>query len=211
MVNVNKWRERDHVTSYLAFASAIPHRAEGESALLERLPPTISRFLDLGCGDGRLLALVLEKFPKASGLCADFSDAMLERARARFDGDSRVSIIEHNLDFPLPELGSFDAVVSCFAIHHVSHERKRLLYEEVFRALKPGGVFCNLEHVSSPTRQLHLQFLEALGKTEETDDPSNKLLDVETQLGWFRSIGFEDVDCHWKWLELALLAGTKPQ
>ncbi len=67
-------------------------------------------------------------------MAIDFSPAMLDAARRRFAADSSVAVVAHNLDDPLPELGKFDAVVSCFAIHHVAHERKRALYSEIYEA-----------------------------------------------------------------------------
>jgi hypothetical protein len=35
------------------------------------------------------------------------------------------------------------------------------------------------------------------------------LLDVETQVRWLREIGFGQVDCFWKWRELAVFGGVK--
>lgn len=66
------------------------------------------------------------------------------------------------------------------------------------------------EYEASPTHRLHLAFFAAIGEPIEDEDPSDRLLDVETQLGWLRELGFDDVDCYWKWLEMALLVGVKP-
>jgi SAM-dependent methyltransferase len=205
----SEWQSVEHALGYLRRADTIPRRTEGEATLLEELPVATRRVLDLGTGDGRLLALVLTARPDATGVALDFSPTMLEKARAHFAGDGRVRVVANDLDCPLPDLGTFDAVVSSAAIHHLTHERKRELYAEVWRVLGPGGVFANLEHVSSPTPRLHRRFYEFLGVPLEDEDPSNKLLDVETQLGWLRAIGFADVDCYWKWRELALLIGHK--
>ncbi len=61
-----------------------------------------------------------------------------------------------------------------------------------------------------PRPRFTSRFLAELGIGPEDEDASNQLLDVETQLTWLRELGFEDVDCAWKWMELALLVGTKP-
>ena len=208
---VNLWTDAAHARDYLETRREIPHRDEGYDALLEYLPPTVQRVLDLGTGDGYLVGFIRQVHPHVTAVAADFSAEMLGRARERFAGVAEVEVVEHDLDQPLPrEWGLFDAAVSAFAIHHVVDERKRALYTEVFERLSPGGVFLNLEHVDSPTPELHDAFLSAIGSSPERDDPSNKLVAVETQLEWLRAIGYTHVDCHWKWRELALLAGVKP-
>jgi tRNA (cmo5U34)-methyltransferase len=209
VAGINLWASPEHALQYLQRADSIPHRTEGEHALLDCLPATLTRVLDLGSGDGRLLRQVKLARPEAVAVALDFSPAMLERLRTRFAGD-KVEVVAHDMSIALPPMGVFDAVVSCFAIHHLPHQRKRALIEEIYAMLAPGGVFCNLEHVASPTRALHERFLAALAIRPEDEDPSNKLLDMETQLEWLRSAGFADVDCHWKWREFALLAAVRP-
>jgi tRNA (cmo5U34)-methyltransferase len=206
----SEWTIPKRVRCYLDRADGFPHRAEGESVLLEQVPDDVHRVLDLGTGDGRLLALLKRDRPEIVGVGVDFSEAMLDEARKRFADDERIELVQHDLAEPLPALGRFDAVISSFAIHHLEHERKRSLYGEVFDLLEPGGVFANFEHVASPTHRLHLAFFEAIGEPIEGEDPSDRLLDVHTQLGWLRALGFGDVDCYWKWLEMALLMGVKP-
>lgn len=210
-MNSNEYADAKYALNYLARADGLPHRTEGEAVLLDFVPRTAQRILDLGTGDGRLLRLLQIDRPNAHAVAVHFSPTMLEAARKRFDGNPRVQVIEHDLNEPLPDLGTFDAIVSSFAIHHCADERKETLYAEIYSHLDEGGIFCNLEHVASATPELHAFFLRAFGITPTDEDPSNKLAGVEVQLQWLRKAGFEQVDCYWKWLELALFGGTRPR
>jgi tRNA (cmo5U34)-methyltransferase len=215
-----EWSSPGYASEYLEIAESIPHRNEGEQVLLEYIPADAKRILDLGTGDGRLIKLIRSKPQKQSPkfIVVDISPTMLEKVMNYFKNDNYVSIIEHDLSYPISdklktkEAGQseirFDAIISGLAIHHLNHERKYSLYEEVYDLLTPGGVFCNLDHVASATERLHKQFLAKT--TYKKEDKSNKLLDMQTQLKWLEEIGFIDVDCYWKWLELALLVGLKP-
>jgi len=206
----NEWTEPEHALAYLEVLEDIPHRQAGEATLLSEVPSGAERILDLGCGNGHLLSLLLAHCPHAEGVGIDFSPTMLTEAEKQFSGNNRVRLVEHNLDSPLPALGGFDVVASSFATHHCEHARKQALCVEVWSLLEPAGIFCNLEHVASPNKRVHGRFLEALSIDPAEEDPSNKLLDVQTQLEWLCEIGFQDVDCYWKWRELALLIGFKP-
>jgi SAM-dependent methyltransferase len=236
MTSLREYDSAEHALEYLSRADRIKHRSAGEAVVCELVPRTARRVLDLGAGDGRLLALLRIDRPESRGIATDASPTMLDAARARFTGEPMVDVVAHDLDAPLSVLastgaalrrdatggggaaggagagrgGAFDAVVSSFAIHHCSHARKRALYAEVFALLEPGGVFYNLEHVASPTPELHEAFFAALGMTLADEDRSNQLLDVETQVAWLREIGFAQVDCFWKWRELAVFGGVKP-
>ena len=107
----------EYALYYILWDDAIPHRTEGEAALLEQLPANVHLVLDLGADDERLLALVKLAQPGCAGVGLDFSPTMLEKARECFAGDDSVWVVEQDLGKSLADLGGrFDAVVSCSAI-----------------------------------------------------------------------------------------------
>jgi tRNA (cmo5U34)-methyltransferase len=201
----SEWSEEERVSEYLA--RGIPHRETAEELLLAALPARVGRFLDLGSGDGRLLSLVRERHPAAHGIGLDLSEPMLARAAEWLGGEPGIELRRHDLASPLAEPGPFDAIVSGLAIHHLEDERKRALFAEVQALLGPGGVFANLDLVSSASSRLHERFRREIGRAE--DDPSDRLADLGAQLEWLREVGLVEVDCHFKWLELALVVAVK--
>ena len=234
------WQDSKVAHNYLqGVRAAIPLASEQVEVMLRILrarEQPVRRVLDLGCGDGFLAAAVLEEWPEAFGVLADFSEPMLEAARERFaEQQDRVAIVHADYGDPnwaeaLGDRTVYDAVVSGFSIHHQPDERKRALYAELFDLLAPGGFFVNVEHVSSPTPWLAEQFDEflidalfayhsSIGPTtreevardlvKREDKQANILAPVETQCEWLRQIGFEDVDCYLKVFELAVFGGRK--
>lgn len=100
-------------------------------------------------------------------------------------------------------------MVSALAIHHLEDERKQALFREIHALLKPEGVFVNLDLVTAVSGEQHERFRLAIGRVQ--DDPADRLAGLCDQLGWLRQAGFEDADCQFKWLQLALLVGTRSQ
>jgi len=196
-------------------------------------------WLDLGCGDGPLSRKLLREFPDAKGILLDFSDPMLEAAKSRIEELGmchRATFVNGDLSQPEwvdsvpPGHNDIDIVVSSFAIHHLTDERKQELYREIHEILSPGGVFLNLEHIASPDKDVeglfdgafvysmyrHFQGTKTLEECQKAvaydlsvDEDANILAPVDTQCEWLREIGFQHVDCYFKFLILALFGGVK--
>jgi SAM-dependent methyltransferase len=232
------WQREDTVASYAVSREGIPF-VEAQFDLISRVlrahgasPRTI---LDLGCGDGIAAQAIIDRFAVDRAVLLDFSPPMLALAEARFR-DSQLEITTVNGDLlssewlpALTTIAPFDLVISRYALHHLPDQRKFSLYAEIFELLAPGGWFVNLEHVKSPNRQYQAAFegllidgIHQVATDERTRDDvemafhqrqdaeTNILAPVEAQCDWLRDIGFADVDCLFKALELAVFAGRRP-
>ena len=104
--------------------------------LIENIPPGQS-VLDLGCGSGALLEMLLPRPGETIGV--DYSQKMLEEAkhnlRDRSDRlDLRLGYLEH---LPLGDT-SVDVAIAYMVLHHVPNPEDAI--QDAFRVLKPEGV-----------------------------------------------------------------------
>jgi len=99
----------------------------------ERNPETI---LDVGCGTGRLLRKVRERWPTARLIGIDPAESMIEKARQLTPSATfYVSIAE---SLPLPD-ASIDLAFSTVSFHHWLNQVQGL--RQITRVLRPGGRF----------------------------------------------------------------------
>lgn len=189
---------------------------------IELIPAGATQLLDLGAGSGILAELVRRHRPAARVHLLDVSVPMLDRARQRLAGDAMVTFeIGDYLTAPLAD--HYDAIVSALSIHHLEHEGKRALFARIAAALRPGGIFINADQVLGPTpaleetyKRLWLEQVRAAGATEQQIADSlyrqadDKCASIEEQMQWMRDAGLTDVDCWFKDIRFAVLAGARP-
>ena len=165
--------------------------------------------------------MVARTFPEASLLLTDISEAMLAQAKQRFAGNSHVSysLLEHA---QLSATSEYDLVLSALSIHHLDHRDKRTLFQKIYRALRPGGMFINVDQALAPSRiseeqyeKIWLEDARANGVSESVlaqarermREDRNALL--SDQLAWLVEAGFDDVDCWYKRFRFVVYGGAK--
>ncbi len=215
------WSDYDH-----QIRTAIPLYDQALQTLADvvshsRLDP--ARILDLGIGTGNLAHMLLETFPDAHLTGIDMLQDFLDIAGRRLsEHEDRVSLARVDLsdfDFSLP----YDLVVTSFTFHHIPDEAKRTAYARIFSCLSSGGCLMNADFVGSASLfygkifdALRISYMRDRNLSEEQirkQYVEHRKLEIpapmEAQLAWLRDLGFRDVECFWKYLNLAVFGGRK--
>ena len=178
--------------------------------------------LDLGAGTGLMSAFVAYSFPNARITMSDISDAMLERARERFElGGERFRFFV--ADHATAELnGSYDVVISALSIHHLEDTQKAALMKRIYGALREGGVFIQADQFRAATAELdqrhHERWLTRARELGVSEKDLAQALErmkfdrnatLDDQLRWMREAGFRDVECAYLHLIFTVYSGRK--
>ncbi|BAY94208.1 MULTISPECIES: class I SAM-dependent methyltransferase [unclassified Tolypothrix] len=107
-----------------------------------------SKSLDLCCGSGQATQFLVKLSQNVTGL--DASPLSLKRARQNVPSASYVEAFAENMPFAD---GEFDVVHTSVALHEMEPQQLRQIISEVYRVLKPGGVF-TLVDFHAPTNPI---------------------------------------------------------
>ncbi len=113
------------------------------------LAPASGLILDLAAGTGDSTIALLEAGKEAKAVALDFCREMLTRALPKLaDFEGRFALVQGDaMELPFAP-SSFNGVISAFAMRNLSD--LRIALGEIFRVLKPGGLFVCLEIYSPP-------------------------------------------------------------
>jgi len=216
-----------------------PHREKMASIAGEILPFKRSEslhILDLGVGSGYLSYKMIEMFPNASLIAVDAAVLMIDHAKLRLKAYEGQIAFKAMTFQELPEkekdLSGIDAVVSAFALHHLSSDEKLRLFQFVYSILKPKGWFinCDIFRSVAPVFETLFRRLQYCGVRERTRSMKHQeksleqisseyaakekrdgdnLMTVTEDMGLLSEAGFQMVECIWKEYREAVYGGIK--
>ncbi|HEY8692342.1 MAG TPA: class I SAM-dependent methyltransferase [Chloroflexota bacterium] len=224
--NIKRWaaeaagREAKRAEPMRIMAALLPFEDDEEFTIV-----------DLAAGTGMAARAIMDRYPKAHAVLADYSPAMMDegsKALAAYEGRYRYvefDLLQSRWPDGIPLL--MDSAVTSQAVHHLPDERKDSLFREVFERLRPGGWYVNYEPVKGPNlpveytwQRLNDRFDAGLvykrthrGPQEEAQHENHVryMVDLDRQMSFFRAAGYEAVDVYWKQLDYVVCAGRKPK
>ena len=102
------------------------------------------KWLDVGCGTGKMAERALEKFKIEQFVCCDCSEKMLEIAKNRCPF-SNVEFVLANL-LNISYRNEFEIITAIQVNHYLQKEERKLALQKCYEALKENGLFISFEN-----------------------------------------------------------------
>ena len=123
--------------------------------------------LDLGCGTGRNSRLMAKHLSSDGGIVGlDIGKEMIEQFEKKFQDSPNVEVQNLRINEPLPFNNKFDKALLSFVFHGFPDDKKKLIIENVKKALKPGGQLFILDYEEFDIDKKPLIFRWAFKKFE---------------------------------------------
>ena len=145
------------------------------------LPEGCGPLLDLGCGTGLELDRIFARWPELSVTGIDLCAAMLEKLRAKHAGRSLTLLCADYMEAGLGE-AQYGAVVSVQSLHHFTPAQKGALYRRIYHALRPGGVFLNVDYIACCDEEETLLRAECARRRARDGIPAEQFVHFDTPL-----------------------------
>jgi demethylmenaquinone methyltransferase/2-methoxy-6-polyprenyl-1,4-benzoquinol methylase len=145
--------------------------------------PADTKVLDLCCGSGQATSVLVQRSKDVTGL--DASPLSLERAKKNVPQAQYVEGLAEEMPFAD---NLFDLVHTSVAMHEMRPKQLRQILAEVYRVLKPGGIF-TLVDFHRPTNPIFWPGVAIFLLLFETET-AWQLLDTDL-VGLLKEIGFE--------------------
>ncbi|MFZ5881118.1 MAG: class I SAM-dependent methyltransferase, partial [Chloroflexota bacterium] len=136
-MDVNYWNEFAHEYDEHVIDAFTYGRSKTVGQQVKRFASPEKDVADFGCGPGKVLPYLSEKFRRVYAY--DFSDRLLEAARKRCEGLPNVQIAQADLSQPVEHLPMVDVVVSLNAVLMPDPELRMNFLRGMASRLKPGG------------------------------------------------------------------------
>jgi tRNA (cmo5U34)-methyltransferase len=156
---------------YDLFQLASPHYNELQNSVGEMLKLEFNKsnlttinVLEIGFGTGLTSKIVLMAYDRIKLKAVDNEPIMQEKATtalSQFD-DGRVELsIQDALEYlkSIPS-NSFEAVISAFVIHNFQRDYRAEVIKEIYRILKPRGIFINADKIGASDPAEHSRNVE---------------------------------------------------
>lgn len=182
-----------------------------------------SAVLDLGTSRGEMIAQLIQANstkPNVHYSGLEISDPMLEAARNRFWGEigkGQVSIVKWDLREGLQPWQEVSLITAILTMMFVPVECRQKLLQDIYGGLKPGSAFIMVEKLLGEGAHIDNLLVKEYYSLKQTEGYSSEEIErkrlslqgvlvpgtANQHIEVLHRIGFQSVDCFWRWMNFA--------